>query len=80
MVIVFQVYSNTTLVKVKSKTLTINQLNMFYSNTTLVKVKLQIIALSQILGTHSNTTLVKVKLKNTWTEKEYVTEFKYNSC
>ena len=56
------VNSNTTLVKVKSKTYTCYYLPSIYSNTTLVKVKSTDENKINMLIDNSNTTLVKVKL------------------
>ena len=61
MAIVYQVYSNTTLVKVKLFFVAILQIMCRNSNTTLVKVKYyQEMQLRQA-NNNSNTTLVKVK-------------------
>ena len=58
-----EIYSNTTLVKVKSDCYLIDQVRDRNSNTTLVKVKFMAIVNqpSDIKYNDSNTTLVKVK-------------------
>ena len=72
-------YSNTTLVKVKSKNSLSDSSRHINSNTTLVKVKLDLTLAIGLPLTNSNTTLVKVKyILTTVLEKAW--EFKYNSC
>ena len=73
-------YSNTTLVKVKWKIRKNTEGEIKNSNTTLVKVKLMVILAGALKKFYSNTTLVKVKSKEFEALINFATSFKYNTC
>ena len=77
--LVVNLHSNTTLVKVKSLADAPTTATLLYSNTTLVKVKFRFLSVAPTTNCDSNTTLVKVKLDNC-VEPDFRDAFKYNTC